>query len=214
MRRGRRGGRGAASGHMTHLHRHSTRWRTGRPFSGAPRSASFPEHERFFPRLIFQEVPNGKNGEGRVAATTMAESEYGRRPPAGQAGRTARPGSSERRPKLRAMHKAIAAGVEYGVSVPQVNRIRRPQNWGRGPYRGRQPRRARSREGCASGAVPALLDPRGANGPRGSRASTESLRTGRSGGCAEDGCRVTGMGGIIVCPFLLIHHKSSQVKVA
>ena len=42
---------------------------------------------------------------------------------------------------------------------------------------------------------------------------TESLRTGRSGGCAQDGCRVTGMGGIIVCPFLPIHHKSSQVKV-
>ena len=41
---------------------------------------------------------------------------------------------------------------------------------------------------------------------------TESLRTGRSGGRAKDGCRVTGMGGIIVCPFLLIHHKSSQVK--
>ena len=40
---------------------------------------------------------------------------------------------------------------------------------------------------------------------------TESLRTGRSGGRAQDGCRVTGMGGIIVCPFLLIHHKSSQV---
>ena len=42
--------------------------------------------------------------------------------------------------------------------------------------------------------------------------ATESLRTGRPGGCAEDGCRVTGMGGITVCPFLLIHHKSSQVK--
>ena len=27
---------------------------------------------------------------------------------------------------------------------------------------------------------------------------TESLRTGRSGGRAQDGCRVTGMGGIIV----------------
>ena len=27
---------------------------------------------------------------------------------------------------------------------------------------------------------------------------TESLRTGRPGGCAEDGCRVTGMGGITV----------------
>ena len=55
--------------------------------------------------------------EKGVAATTMAENECGRRPPAGQAGRTARPGSSERSPKLRAMHKAIAVGVEYGVSV-------------------------------------------------------------------------------------------------
>ena len=40
--------------------------------------------------------------------------------------------------------------------------------------------------------------------------ATESLRTGRPGGFAKDGCRVTGMGGIIVCPFLLMHHKSSQ----
>ena len=40
---------------------------------------------------------------------------------------------------------------------------------------------------------------------------TESLRTGRSGGCAEDGCRVTGMGDTVVCP-ILIHNKSSQVK--
>ena len=39
---------------------------------------------------------------------------------------------------------------------------------------------------------------------------TESLRTGRSGGCAEDGCRVTGMGGTVVCSFLLIHHRSGQ----
>ena len=31
---------------------------------------------------------------------------------------------------------------------------------------------------------------------------TESLRAGRSGGCAEDGCRVTGMGGTAVCSFL------------
>ena len=60
--------------------------------------------------------------EKGVAATTMAENEYGRRPPAGQAGRTARPGSSERSPKLRAMHKAIAVGVEYGVSAPLSER--------------------------------------------------------------------------------------------
>ena len=32
---------------------------------------------------------------------------------------------------------------------------------------------------------------------------TESLRTGRSGGRAQDGCRVTGMGGILGCPFLV-----------
>ena len=30
---------------------------------------------------------------------------------------------------------------------------------------------------------------------------TESLRTGRSGGCAEDGCRVTGMGSTLVFLF-------------
>ena len=155
--------------------------------------------------------------EKGVAATTMAENECGRRPPAGQAGRTARPESSERSPKLRAIHKAIAVGVEYGVSVPQVNGIRRPQNWGRGPYRGRQPRRARSREGCASVRAERcqLRWIREAQTDREAHelGVTESLRTGRSGGCAQDGCRVTGMGGIIVCPFLLIHHKSSQAPL-
>ena len=66
----------------------------------------------------------------------------------------------------------------------------------------KKPRIVRGRSGCGGDAVPASLDPRSLHGLSGSGLGvTESLRTGRSGGCAEDGCRVTGMGGTIVCSF-------------
>ena len=60
--------------------------------------------------------------EKGVAAVAMEERKCGWKPTAGQTGRTTRSESSERSPKLRAMHKAIAVGVEYGVSIPLSKR--------------------------------------------------------------------------------------------
>ncbi len=45
---------------------------------------------------------------------------------------------------------------------------------------------------------------------RGRGAVTGSVA--RSGGFAEDGCRVAGMGGTAVCSFLLIYHRSDQIR--
>ncbi len=64
------------------------------------------------------------------------------------------------------------------------------------------PEVVRGCSGCGGDAVPASLDPRSLHGLSGSGLGvTESLRTGRSGGCAEDGCRATGMGSTLVFLF-------------
>ena len=60
--------------------------------------------------------------------------------------------------------------------------------------------------GCASGAVPAPLDPQCANGLPGSRTRGHREPTNRPV------WRVCGRWLTTVCPFLLIHHKPSQAK--